>query len=271
MKTSIHTTASKEMTMQYIKTILNLSEEVLAQIIANPQASEKVAMMGKHGKNREQFVNEVRQYVVQRCTDAGATQEALLSCMTEQTVTDNSEKKGEVMKGRIILAQDPRAVARKQVLTHMNDTISLGRVLHNVLSPKVDQYGREYPNNLVAGSRLMSGSQLDKDLAGLTAQAIAVWWDKAAVTIGLTGTYKQALDSGKLTTSEFGDLDARIGVLMDKYMVAKDHIKSLLSRWNRSVNNQAGMFANVSGSTIRVTMNNNKRNAWTNIHARLGM
>ena len=75
MKTSIQTTASinnsasKEMTMKYIKTILNLSEEVLAEIIANPQASEKVAQMGKHGKNREQFVAEVRQYVVQRCTE----------------------------------------------------------------------------------------------------------------------------------------------------------------------------------------------------------
>ena len=107
MKTSIHTTASinnsasKEMTMKYIKTILNLSEEVLAEIIANPQASEKVAQMGKHGKNREQFVLEVRQYMVQRCTDTGATQEALLSCMTEQTVTDNSEKKGEVMKNNL--------------------------------------------------------------------------------------------------------------------------------------------------------------------------
>ena len=54
--------------MKYIKTILNLSEEVLAEIIANPQASEKVAQMGKHGKNREQFVLEVRQYMVQRCS-----------------------------------------------------------------------------------------------------------------------------------------------------------------------------------------------------------
>ena len=280
MKTSIQTTASinnsasEKMTMKYTKTILNLSEEVLAEIIANPQASQKVAQMGRHGKNREQFVAEVRQYMVQRCTDTGATQEAIIASMSveSEVVTDNSTKENVIMnKGRIILAQDPRAVARKQVLTHMNDTIALGRVLHNVLSPKVDQYGREYPNNLVAGSRFMSDSQLDKDLAGLTAQAIAVWWDKAAVTIGLTGTYKQALDSGKLATSEFGDLDSRIGVLMDKYMVAKDHIKSLLARWNRSVNNQAGMFVNVSGSTIRVTMNNNKNNAWTNIHARLGM
>ena len=280
MKTSIQTTASinnsasKEMTMKYTKTILNLSEEVLAEIIANPQASQKVAQMGKHGKNREQFVNEVRQYMVQRCTDTGATQEAMIASMSveSEVVTDNSTKENVIMnKGRIILAQDPRAVARKQVLTHMNDTIALGRVLARVLTPKTDSYGREYPDTLVAGSKFMSNDQLDKDLAGLTAQAIAVWWNKAAVTIGLTGTYKQALDSGKLTTSAFGDLDARIGVLMDKYMVAKDFIKGHLAKWNKSVNNQAGMFVNVSGSTIRVTLNNNKRNAWTNLHARLGM
>ena len=80
--------------MKYIKTILNLSEEVLAEIIANPQASEKVAVMGKHGKNREQFVAEVRQYMVQRCTDTGATQEAMVASMSveSEVVLDYSTK-----------------------------------------------------------------------------------------------------------------------------------------------------------------------------------
>lgn len=48
--------------------------------------------MGKHGKNREQFVAEVRQYMVQRCTDTGATQESYGSfyvCESE-AIVDNS-------------------------------------------------------------------------------------------------------------------------------------------------------------------------------------